>query len=74
MLNDALPAASGAIPSAAVPSSTVTLPVGTPLVVLATCIVSVTDAPNDGVLVDGDTVSTVGALAIVRLPETATTL
>ncbi len=67
VLNAAPPVASETTDKTVDPSSTVTLPVGTPLVVLAAWIFSVTDAPAAGALVETESVVSVGAFAIVRL-------
>jgi hypothetical protein len=74
VLNAAPPAESGTTDSTVVPSSTVTLPVGTPLVTLAAWMFSVTGWPAVGVLAEADSVVNVGAFAIVTLPDTEATL
>jgi hypothetical protein len=67
VVNAAPPAASGMADTTVVPSSNVTLPVGTPLVVLDACMVSVTGRPEVGLVVDADSRVSVGACVMVKL-------
>jgi hypothetical protein len=67
VVNAALPARSGIEESAVVPSSTMTLPVGRPLVVLAACIANVTGSPRLGLPVEADNAVSVGACVMLRL-------
>jgi len=74
VLKAAAPATRGTDDSTVVPSSRVTLPVGTPLVVLAVCIVSVKVAPGPSALVEADTAVTVGACAMAKLAAATTAM
>ena len=62
----AAPVESGTTESVVLPSESVTEPVGTPLVVLVACTVSVTGRPNPGELVEAESEVSVGACAMLR--------
>jgi hypothetical protein len=74
VVNAALPAASGSVKSAVVPSNNVTLPVGTPLVVLAACIVKISGMPRLGLLVEADSAVSVGACVMLTLAGVSATV
>jgi hypothetical protein len=67
VVNEAAPAESATTAIDVLPSASVMEPVGTPLVVLVACTVSVMGRPNPGALVDAVSEVSVGACAMLRL-------